>query len=285
MNDPESMSGKAVGMVENDVPTEETVPPLSMVKEDLVKADCKNKRHVLAHKKEAPLSLRHSTKEKAAAKAAAKMETHMHADVDCSILSVEKDEFNSHQNISLEAVTTSDVSTELCPTISGNCKEEHAVFTFPGQAEMFDYSLESFPYEPVDGVVLDNNNNNSTPIGFSAEQQGKGIRDTLEALKKNRLLQKVLTKKLQLIQSKLQENAQLKKQVRSLVEAQNITNRCASHTNITNKVSADCTFTGSKGRTSHLVMKNSILILMSSIIMYCYVYCLRFSSPILLEQP
>ena len=118
-----------------------------------------------------------------------------------------------------------------------------------------DDNLEVFSDESVYGVVL---NNNNILEESSAELQGKSMRNTLNALKKNRLLQKILAEKLDLIQSKLQENAALKKQVRSLIEFQNITSRRSSEQSGNALHPAGYSTTGGKSKPLNLVIRNNL---------------------------
>ena len=256
-----SISGEAANQGEDCMTTEEKEHPFSMAKDDLLKTADKVERYALSHNKGSSLSIAKN----GSLKAPEKGNRHVFQDKEPP-LTLAKDEINP-KNISVEAFSTSELSTELFHShISPEAKEEPTAFAFPGQAEIFDDNLEGFSDESVDGVVL---NNNNILEESSAELQGKSMRNTLNALKKNRLLQKILTKKLELIQSKLQENAGLKKQVRALIEFQNITSRSAEQSG--NTVStADYSTTGGKSKLINLVITNNLCFL-ECIFKNCYI--------------
>lgn len=142
-----------------------------------------------------------------------------------TLFSSGQDDTEIFKSVSIEEAPISEISSDLSPYCDASLSPAHNPepigFTFPGQVEIFDDTMEGLSDEPIDGVVY----NNNLLADLSAEPQGGSIRSTLDALKKNRLCQRVFTSKLELLQSKLEENADLKKRVRTLLDFQSITKR------------------------------------------------------------
>ena len=105
--------------------------PFSMAKEDSLKTADKVERYVLSYNKGPSLSIAKN----GSVEATSKGERHVFPDKEPP-LTVAKDEIN-FKSISVEAFSTSELSTELCHShISPEGIEEPTAIAFPGQAEI-----------------------------------------------------------------------------------------------------------------------------------------------------
>ncbi|MCO5610131.1 hypothetical protein L7F22_064366 [Adiantum nelumboides] len=99
---------------------------------------------------------------------------------------------------------------------------EQTRFRLPGQVEVFHDNFEGLSDdERVDGFAF----GDDLPRNLLEDYHKQSIRCTLDALKKNRLSQRVLTHKLGLLKLKMDENRDLKKRVKALLDFQNVTKR------------------------------------------------------------
>lgn len=141
---------------------------------------------------------------------------------------------------------SSDFSPDRDASLSPANNPEPTGFTFPGQVEVFNDAMEGLSDEPVDGVVYDDD----LLADLSDDCHSRSIRSTLDALKKNRLCQRVLTSKLELVKLKLEENKDLKKRVSALLDFQSVAKRkYVNGSNLAIDVFGDDT---SKGRQSSI---------------------------------
>eukprot|EP00250_Pteridium_aquilinum_P012177 c20550_g1_i1 orf=872-3616(-) len=142
-----------------------------------------------------------------------------------ALCSSEQNSTNFCKNNSVEEAPVSEISSDFSPVcdvrLSPDHNPESTGFTFPGQVEVFTDTMEGLSDEPVDGVVY----NDDFLADLSNDVHGQSVRSTLDALKKNRLCQRVLTSKVGLLKLKLEENRDLKKRVRALLEFQSVAKR------------------------------------------------------------